>query len=117
MDGEQQKTIGDEFENLHKRIQRGGESLHVFFCLQLLRYRAATAFSTTAQLLAPPNRNRQPSFRITGTSLDSSVLGEAQRMRALCSLSDADFLVLAAVYAHEPIIKRLPGAAEPVACQ
>lgn len=39
-------------------------------------------------------------------------------MRALCSLSDADFFVLAAVYAHEPIMKRLPpGAAEPVACQ
>lgn len=89
-------------------IQRGDELL---FCLLPQRsYDTGQPPHFQRQLLAPSQAGK-PSYRITGTSLDSLVLGEAQR----CSLSEAKFFVSAAVYAHEPIMKRLPpGAAEPV---
>lgn len=98
---------------LHKRQSSEEVSLYMYFvCLP----QAPTILGS--HRIFNNSSASSASYRITGTSLDSLVLGEAQRMRALCSLSDADFLVLAAVYAHEPIIKRLPpGAAEPVACQ
>lgn len=119
MDGKWQKATGEGIGKLHRRQSSEDVSLYKYLvCLpQAPTILGSHPILSNSSASSAPETNRQPSYRITGTSLDSSVLEEAQRMRALCSLSDAVFLVPAAVYAHEPIIKRLPGAAEAVACQ